>query len=189
MGTVGTIVLSTLSVILGALYLWQLYKAKNYEVLRKNYDVLQTALNASETERKIHEDASKRKSVELAEANQTLGELKAKTDLSAVLTMLSETITLTRESVELSRKADRENAQANLQLAKLIENHGEHDRQVFMSIDSSLKHTAEMLEGLTGAIRSHRQDARSMIDGVHKDLKAIESRVNRKPHERTRQND
>ena len=159
LGSTGTFILTTMFLVSAALNVYQVWK-------RKTVESLQTALSASETERKIHEEASKRKSAELAEAHQTIGELKAKTDLSAVLTMLSETITLTRESVDLSRKFDRDNAQLNSNIVRALEKHGESDIQIFGSIDTSLKETAQTLHELKVEIQDHRKKAGEMIDSV-----------------------
>ena len=170
LGPTGTLILGLILFGLAVLNAIQFYKAKNVERLT-------SALSASETERKVHEEASKRKTEELAEANRKVGELAAKTDLSAVLTMLSETITLTRESVDLSRKFDRENSQLNVSLVRTIEKHGESDKEIFGSIDNSLKHTAEALRELKDEIQSHRKDSKQMVEGLAGKLNSIESKI------------
>ncbi|MDT5061503.1 MAG: hypothetical protein QOH63_1962 [Acidobacteriota bacterium] len=178
LGQTGTIILGVILLVLAALNTYQFYKAKNVERLDQ-------ALHTTETEMNVYRQRAERQSKELAEANQRIGELTSKTDLSAVLTMLSDTISLTRESVELSRKFDRENSQTNLSIANLIQKHGESDKEIFRSIDESLKETTATLKELKDEITGHRAEAATMVKNVVGQLKGIEGRLNRRPHERT----
>jgi HAMP domain-containing protein len=175
LGQTGTLLMTALALVLAVLNAIQFYKAKNIERLNQ-------ALHTTETEMNVYRQRAERQTKELADANQAIGELKAKTDLSAVLTMLSETIALTRESVDLSRKFDRENSQTNVSIANLLKKHGESDQQIFGSINDSLRSTAATLKELQQEIRDHRKDARTMIDDVMRTIK-------RQPHERTRKGD
>jgi predicted nucleic acid-binding Zn-ribbon protein len=175
LGQTGTVFLAVFSFLLAVLNAVQFYKAKNIERLNQ-------ALHTTETEMNVYRQRAERQTKELAEANQKIGELAAKTDLSAVFTMLAETITLTRESVDLSRKFDRENTQTNISIANLLQKHGESDKEIFSSIDESLKNTVGTLKELKAEIQDHRKDARQMAETVVKTIK-------RQPHERTRQGD
>jgi predicted nucleic acid-binding Zn-ribbon protein len=175
LGQAGTIFLAVFSILLAALNAIQFYKAKNIERLNQ-------ALHTTETEMNVYRQRAERQTKELADANQKIGELAAKTDLSGVLTMLSETITLTRESVDLSRKFDRENSQTNISIANLLERHGESDKQIFGSIDESLRNTVCTLKELKEEIQDHRRDAQRMMETVVKTIK-------RHPQERTRSSD
>jgi chromosome segregation ATPase len=159
MGKTGTVLLALITFALAILNAFQFYKAKNIERLN-------SALHTTETEMNVYKSRAERQSKELAEANQTIGELKAKTDLSEVLKMLNETITLTRESVDLSRKFDRENSQLNVSFVRSLEKHAESDREIFGDIAESLKQNTQTLSELETEIRSHRKDAAQMVRGL-----------------------
>jgi uncharacterized protein YukE len=171
LGTAGTFLLSGMFLLSAAFNVWQAIKAKNEQRLDQ-------ALHTTETEMNVYKQRAERQSKELAEANQKIGELSAKTDLSQVIEMLS-------VSVDLSRKFDRENTAVNTGIMKMLELHGQSDRQIFTEIKDSLANLVDVTKELSTEIRDHRKDAHSTNDDIQSHLKAIESKINRRSQERT----
>lgn len=171
LGKTGTVFLLIFSAVSALLNIWQQYKVRAAERLLGALQTAESALHTTETEMNVYRSRCERQTAELAEANRKIGELNAKTDLSAVLQMLSETIALTRESVDLSRKFDRENSQLNASLARTLEKHGESDRQIFGEIRDSLANLTHATKELSADIQEHRQDTARMVSDV---MKAIE---------------
>lgn len=171
LGATGTFLLSLIAFALAALNIWQLYK---YKAIQRALDALkaaESAIHITRTEMEVYEKRAERLEKENAEANRRVGELSAKTDLSAVLTGLTEMIGLTREAVDLSRKFDRENAQTNLHIANLLERHGNQDKLVFDEIRSSLENLVTATKSLSNEVQKHRKESREMADAVLKAVK------------------
>jgi hypothetical protein len=175
LGATGTFILSGMFIVSAAANIWQVVKAKNEQRLSQ-------ALHTTETEMNVYRQRADRQTKELAEANQKIGELTAKTDLSQVIEMLS-------VSVDLSRKFDRENTAVNAGIMRMLELHGQSDKQIFIEIKDGLASLVDVTKELSTEIRDHRKDALSMIDGVQSQLRAIEGKVNRRSHERTTSGD
>lgn len=144
--------------LLAILNAWQFYKSKNSERLA-------SALNASETERKIHDDSSKRKTVELEQAYKKIGELSSKTDLTEVLKMLGETISLSRETAA--------------HIAASLDKHGIDDQALFQKIDGTLSLVGSAINDLRNEIKLDREEAETVSKGITSTLEAIERRLNR----------
>ena len=182
LGPLGTLLLSLLTLILAGLSIWQQYRYRTLERALQALKAAESALHITETEMGVYKQRAERQTLELADANQKIGELQAKTDLSGVLTMLSETIALTRESVDLSRKFDRENSQSNILIVRALEKHGESDREMYAGFSEALKTVAETLIEVKDEVIEHRKDAHLMSEELKKAIK-------RGPQERTKQAD
>lgn len=170
LGKTGTILLGLILVALAVLNAVQFYKAQN--VAR-----LTSALSASEVERKVHEEASKRKSHELEEAHKLIGDLQAKTDIKPLMEQATQLTKMAVEQMELSRKFDREYAQVHTGMVTLLSKMDESGKQRYDGAVGAIQSCVDGIAELRKEIAEDRKRNAEEHQGIMRLIGGLEARM------------